>query len=83
MTKLALGVAAMLLVSSSAFAGSDHFNAGSGSQPVANVDSTATASIPYTAHHKRVATTMATSPSPAPAQSGADDFGPPVLGMGG
>ncbi|MBN9217721.1 MAG: DUF680 domain-containing protein [Mesorhizobium sp.] len=83
MTKLALGVAAMLLASSSAFAGSDHFNAGPGSQPVANVDSTATASIPYTVGHKKVATRPTSSSSPAPAQSGADDFGPPVLGMGG
>jgi hypothetical protein len=81
MTKLALGVAAMLLASSSAFAGSDHFSANAGSQPVANVDTTATASIPYTAHHRKVATTT-TSASQAPAQSEADDFGPPILGMG-
>ncbi|QKC82795.1 DUF680 domain-containing protein [Mesorhizobium sp. NZP2077] len=43
MTKLALGVAAMLLASSAAFAGSDHF--GAENQPVASVDSNATASL--------------------------------------
>ena len=45
MTKLALSVAAMLLASSAAFAGSDHFQGGN--QPL--VDTTVTASIPYTA----------------------------------
>ncbi|WP_027059947.1 DUF680 domain-containing protein [Mesorhizobium loti] len=45
MTKLALSVAAMLLASSAAFAGSDHFEGGN--QP--SVDTNVTASIPYTA----------------------------------
>ncbi|BCG87165.1 MULTISPECIES: DUF680 domain-containing protein [unclassified Mesorhizobium] len=45
MTKLALSVAAMLLASSAAFAGSDHFEGGN--QP--SVDTTVTASISYTA----------------------------------
>ena len=45
MTKLALSVAAMLLASSAAFAGSDHFEGIN--QP--SVDTTVTASIPYTA----------------------------------
>ena len=45
MTKLALSVAAMLLASSAAFAGSDHFEGGN--QP--SVDTTVTASIPYMA----------------------------------
>ncbi|TSE05386.1 DUF680 domain-containing protein [Mesorhizobium intechi] len=49
MTKLALSVAAMLLASSAAFAGSDHFGAATANQPVASVDTNATASIPYAA----------------------------------
>ena len=49
MTKLALSVAAMLLASSAAFAGSDHFGADAANQPAASVDTNATASIPYTA----------------------------------
>ncbi|AEH87682.1 MULTISPECIES: DUF680 domain-containing protein [Mesorhizobium] len=42
MTKLALSVAAMLLASSSAFAGSDHF--GTSTQATATTDNTYTAS---------------------------------------
>ncbi|QKD02812.1 DUF680 domain-containing protein [Mesorhizobium loti] len=45
MTKLALSVAAMLLASSAAFAGSDHFEGIN--QP--SVDTNVTASISYTA----------------------------------
>ncbi|KRB23461.1 MULTISPECIES: DUF680 domain-containing protein [Mesorhizobium] len=45
MTKLALSVAAMLLASSAAFAGSDHFEGGN--QP--SVDTAVTASISDTA----------------------------------
>jgi hypothetical protein len=45
MTKLALGVAAMLLASSAAFAGSDH-GANNSDQPAASVDANPTASIP-------------------------------------
>jgi hypothetical protein len=45
MTKLALSVAAMLLASSAAFAGSDH-GANNSDQPAATVDANPTASIP-------------------------------------
>ncbi|GLQ79069.1 hypothetical protein GCM10007881_25860 [Mesorhizobium huakuii] len=62
MTKLALSVAAMLLASSSAFAGSDH-GANNSNQPVASVDTNATASIPYTAHAAGVDTKVTTGPS--------------------
>lgn len=55
MTKLALSVAAMLLASSAAFAGSDHF--AGGNQP--SVDTAVTASIPYTAPQNGVGTTGA------------------------
>jgi len=48
MTKLALSVAAMLLASGAAFAGSDH-GANNSNQPTAPVDTNATASIPYAA----------------------------------
>ncbi|MGX5850283.1 DUF680 domain-containing protein [Mesorhizobium sp. PL10] len=51
MTKLAFSVAAMLLASSAAFAGSDHFT-NKANQPA--VDTNATASIPYTAHQDGV-----------------------------
>ncbi|PBB23430.1 hypothetical protein CK228_22800 [Mesorhizobium sp. WSM4312] len=63
MTKLALSVAAMLLASSAAFAGSDHFGADTVNQPVASVDTNATASIPYTAHPAGVDTKVTTGPS--------------------
>jgi hypothetical protein len=60
MTKLALSVAAMLLASSFAFAGSDHFEGGN--QP--SVDTNATASISYTAPQNGVDTkVMMTGPS--------------------
>ncbi|TPM34193.1 DUF680 domain-containing protein [Mesorhizobium sp. B2-3-4] len=45
MTKLALSVAAMLLASSSAFAGSDHFGDRTVSPTAATIDNTYTASI--------------------------------------
>ena len=63
MTKLALGVAAMLLASSAAFAGSDRFGGNSGNQPVASVDTNATASIPYTAQQNGVDAKVTTGPS--------------------
>jgi hypothetical protein len=55
MTKLALSVAAMLLASSSAFAGSDHFEGIN--QP--SVDTNVTASISYTAPQNGADTTGA------------------------
>ncbi|KAA3447837.1 hypothetical protein C7I87_24940 [Mesorhizobium sp. SARCC-RB16n] len=48
MTKLALSVAAMLLASSSAFAGSDHFDTRATDQTRATVDNTYTASTAKT-----------------------------------
>ncbi|QND55818.1 DUF680 domain-containing protein [Mesorhizobium huakuii] len=63
MTKLALSVAAMVLASSAAFAGSDHFSADNANQPVASVDTNATASIPYTARPDGVDTKVTTGPS--------------------
>ena len=63
MTKLALSVAAMLLASSAAFAGSDHFSADNANQPVAPVDTNATASIPYTARPDGVDAKVTTGPS--------------------
>ncbi|PZV40462.1 DUF680 domain-containing protein [Mesorhizobium kowhaii] len=62
MTKLALSVAAMLLASSAAFAGSDH-GANNSNQPVATVDTNATASIPYTSRQGGVDTKVTTGPS--------------------
>lgn len=62
MTKLALSVAAMLLASSAAFAGSDH-GANNSNQPVATVDTNATASIPYTPRRDGVDTKVTTGPS--------------------
>ncbi|MBZ9707675.1 DUF680 domain-containing protein [Mesorhizobium sp. B3-2-1] len=44
MTKLALSVAAMLLASSFAFAGSDHFGTSAADQTLTTVDNTYTAS---------------------------------------
>ena len=63
MTKLALSMAAMLLASSAAFAGSDHFGGDNVNQPVASVDTNATASIPHTAHPAGVDTKVTTGPS--------------------
>lgn len=60
MTKLAFSVAAMLLASSAAFAGSDHFGANNANQPVATVDTNATASIPA---RQYVDTKVTTGPS--------------------
>ncbi|WP_027062537.1 DUF680 domain-containing protein [Mesorhizobium loti] len=67
MTKLALSVAAMLLAASSAFAGSDH-GANNSNQPVASVDTAATASTPNTARpntarQDAVDTTTGTNPA--------------------
>jgi hypothetical protein len=55
MTKLALSVAAMMLASSAAFAGSDH-GANNSNQSVATVDTNATASIPSRRHGVEVTT---------------------------
>ncbi|UDL89347.1 DUF680 domain-containing protein [Mesorhizobium sp. PAMC28654] len=80
MTKLALSVAAMMLASSTAFAGSDHFS-NDFNQPLASVDGNATASIPYGAHHKKVDTKVTTGPSQTAPQTDAGDFvGPPIPG---
>ncbi|WP_421917192.1 hypothetical protein [Mesorhizobium sp.] len=80
MTKLALSVAAMLLASSAAFAGSDH-GGNNSYQPLAAVDGAATASIPYTAHQKKVDTKVTTGPSQTAPQTDEDGFvGPPVPG---
>lgn len=59
MTKLALSAAAMLLAASSAFAASDH-GANNANQPVASVDTNATASIPT---RQNVDTKVTTGPS--------------------
>ncbi|WP_027059948.1 DUF680 domain-containing protein [Mesorhizobium loti] len=76
MKKLTLTVAAILLATTGAFAGSDHFNADTANQPVAAVDSNATASIPYTARQDKVDTKVTTAP-----QTDAGEFvGPPVPG---
>lgn len=60
MTKLAFSVGAMLLASSAAFAGSDHFT-NKANQPA--VDTNATASIPYTAHQDGVDAKVTTGPN--------------------
>jgi hypothetical protein len=65
MTKLALSVAAMLLASSAAFAGSDH-GANNANQPAASVDTAATASIPD--RQDGVDTKVTTGPSQAGVQ---------------
>ena len=61
MTKLALSVAAILLASSTAFAGSDH-GANNSNQPVATVDTNATASIASTPRQEGVDTKVTTGP---------------------
>lgn len=73
MTKLALSVAAMLLASGAAFAGSDHF----GAEPVASVDTNATASIPYTASVDARVTTGPSRPAP---KADADEPGQGIWG---
>ena len=60
MTKLAFSVAAMLLASSAAFAGSDHFS-NKANQPA--VDTNATASIPYAAPQDGVDAKVTTGPN--------------------
>lgn len=85
MTKLALSVAAMMLASSAAFAGSDH-GANNSNQPFGAVDATATASIPYTARPHKVDTKLTTGPSQtapqttAPQTDAGDFLGPPIPG---
>ncbi|UVK46378.1 DUF680 domain-containing protein [Mesorhizobium sp. AR07] len=79
MTKLALSVAAILLASSAAFAGSDH-GANNANQPIASVDTNATASIPYTARPDGVDTTVMTGPRHAPMQSDAQEPGQGIWG---
>ena len=74
MTKLALSVAAMVLASSAAFAGSDHF--GADNQPVASVDTNATASIPYTAY----VDAKTTGPSRPATKTDADEPGQGIWG---
>ncbi|SDA97403.1 DUF680 domain-containing protein [Mesorhizobium qingshengii] len=59
MNKLALSAAAMLLAASSAFTASDH-GANNANQPVASVDTNATASIPT---RQNVDTKVTTGPS--------------------
>ncbi|MBZ9681819.1 MULTISPECIES: DUF680 domain-containing protein [unclassified Mesorhizobium] len=80
MTKLALSVAAMLLASTSAFAGSDHFNANAPNQPGVAVDTNATASIPYTARPHGVDTKVTTKPSRPATKSDADEPGQGIWG---
>lgn len=80
MTKLALSVAAMMLASSTAFAGSDH-GANNSNQPLAAVDGTVTASIPYKARQNKVDTKVKTGPSQTAPQIDAGEFvGPPIPG---
>ncbi|AMY04101.1 DUF680 domain-containing protein [Mesorhizobium ciceri] len=62
MTKLALSVAAMLLASSAAFAGSDH-GANNSNQPATSVDTNATASIRSTPRQDSVDSKVTTGPS--------------------
>ena len=79
MKNLALTAAAILLATTGAFAGSDHFNADN--QPVAAVDGNATASIPYTVRQHKVDTKMTTGSSQTASQTDAGEFvGPPVPG---
>lgn len=80
MTKLALSVAAMLLASSAAFAGSDHFSAENANWPGASVDSNATASIPYAAHQNGVDTKAKTGPSRPATKTDADEPGQGIWG---
>ncbi|ESY81565.1 DUF680 domain-containing protein [Mesorhizobium australicum] len=80
MTKLALSVAAMLLASTSAFAGSDHFGADNVNQPGAAVDTNATASIPYTARPHGVDTKVTTGPSRPATKSDAKEPGQGIWG---
>lgn len=79
MTKLALSVAAMLLASSAAFAGSDH-GANNANSPVASVDTNATASIPYIAPTDGVDTKVTTGPRHPTMQSNASEPGQGIWG---
>lgn len=65
MTRIALSAAAILVAMGSAFAGSDHYNSGNASQPVApvaNVDKAYTSSVRKsdTAQKKSAATKVPT-----------------------
>ena len=81
MKNLALTAAAILLATTSAFAGSDHFNSDTANQPVAAVDGNATASIPYTVRQHKVDAKMTTGSSQTASQTDAGEFvGPPVPG---
>jgi Protein of unknown function (DUF680) len=80
MKNIALTAAAMLLATTAAFAGSDH-GANNSNQPLAAVDATATASIPYKARQNKVDTKVKTGPSQAAPQTDEDGFlGPPIPG---
>ena len=80
MKNIALAAAAMLLATTGAFAGSDH-GANNSNQPLAAVDSTATASIPYKARQNKVDTKVKTGPSQTAPQIDAGEFiGPPIPG---
>ena len=80
MKNLALTAAAILLATTGAFAGSDH-GANNSNQPLAAVDSNATASIPHKARQHKVDTKVTTAPSQTAPQTDAGEFlGPPVPG---
>ncbi|RRH90961.1 DUF680 domain-containing protein [Mesorhizobium tamadayense] len=66
MKKIALTAAAILVATSSAFAGSDHYGSNNANQPVANVDNSYTASIrkPAMAQHKLKLTTKSDADEP-------------------
>jgi len=80
MTKLTFSVAAMLLASSSAFAGCAH-GAYDLNQPHTATSATAGASTLHAARPKGVDTKATTGPSHALTQTDADVEGPPILGI--
>jgi hypothetical protein len=79
MKNIALTAAAMLLATTSAFAGSDH-GANNSNQPLAAVDTNATASIAHTARQNKVDTKVTTGPSQAATKMDANDFGQGIWG---
>ncbi|SJM28546.1 DUF680 domain-containing protein [Mesorhizobium delmotii] len=53
MKKIALTAVAVLAITGSAFAGSDHYGSNGANQPTASVDSSYTASIQKSAHAEK------------------------------
>jgi hypothetical protein len=80
MTRTAFIAAAMLAVTGSAFASSDHYGSNNASQPVAGVDHALTASIRKEATAMYVGVDKMTTTGPAAAQSFPPESGQGIWG---